>query len=154
MLNFPFFMLWAVWYRRCANPCRLYFRLPSLPPHMTTLTQAQGFGEVLVPYSPWFRCYSPTLDELMADNRTEVMGGYRGGGGEGRCRECVQRGTGGGPPAAGGRVGGPSALFSSISYLSGMISPPSIIQAMATAEGTPARGLGEAVQCPPSPCFP
>ena len=36
---------------------------------------------MLVPYSPWFRCYSPTLDELMADNRTEVTGaeGLEGG---------------------------------------------------------------------------
>ncbi|GAX74468.1 hypothetical protein CEUSTIGMA_g1917.t1 [Chlamydomonas eustigma] len=28
-------------------------------------SKADGFGEVLVPYSPWFRCFSPNLDELL-----------------------------------------------------------------------------------------
>ena len=50
-------------------PC--WFHLP----YLTTATwtpQTNDIGGVLVPYAPWFRCFSPTLDEQIASNRTEV----------------------------------------------------------------------------------
>ena len=37
-----------------------------------TPPQTDDIGGVLVPYAPWFRCFSPTLDEQIAANRTEV----------------------------------------------------------------------------------
>ena len=35
--------------------------------------QTDSIGGILVPYAPWFRCFSPALDELLAENATKIL---------------------------------------------------------------------------------